>query len=97
MGIKETPTNIKVYYNSMKEAITRKHKETVEAFDSLRSLMSVNYEEIKSNIDTYKKDFKVDLTETQKDLIANANSQLLEKWGTNFMHCQSIQDVFKIK
>ena len=41
--------------------------------------------------------FKVDLTETQKDLIANANSQLLEKWGTNFMHCQSIQDVFKIK
>ena len=41
--------------------------------------------------------FKVDLTETQKDLIANANSQLLEKWGTNFMHCQSIQDVFEIK
>ena len=41
--------------------------------------------------------FKVDLTETQKDLIANANSQLLEKWGINFMHCQSIQDVFKIK
>ena len=41
--------------------------------------------------------FKVDLTETQKDLIANANSQLLEKWGTNFMHCKTLQDVFKIK
>ena len=63
MGIKETPTNIKVYYNSMKEAITRKHKETVEAFDSLKLLMSSNYEEIKSNIDVYKKDFKVDLTD----------------------------------
>lgn len=63
MGIKETPTNIKVYYNSMKEAITRKHKETVEAFDSLKLLMSSNYEEIKSNIDIYKKDFKVDLTD----------------------------------
>ena len=63
MGIKETPTNIKVYYNSMKEAITRKHKETVEAFDSLRLLMSISYEEIKSNIDVYKKDFKVDLTD----------------------------------
>ena len=63
MGIKETPTNIKVYYNSMKEAITRKHKETVETFDSLRLLMSISYEEIKSNIDVYKKDFKVDLTD----------------------------------
>ena len=41
--------------------------------------------------------FKVDLTETQKDLIANANSQLLEKWGTKFMYCKTIQDVFEIK
>lgn len=63
MGIKETPTNIKVYYNSMKDAITHKHKEAVEAFDSLRLLMSISYEEIKSNIDVYKKDFKVDLTD----------------------------------
>ena len=63
MGIKETPTNIKVYYNSMKNAITLKHKEAVEAFDSLRSLMSVNYEEIKSCIDIYKNNFKVNLND----------------------------------
>ena len=52
MGIKETPTNIKAYYNSMRDAITLKHKETVEAFDSLCSLMAANYKEIKSAIDT---------------------------------------------
>ena len=63
MGIKETPTNIKVYYNSMKDAITLKHKEAVEAFDSLRSLMSVSYEEIKSCIDVYKNNFKVNLND----------------------------------
>ena len=63
MGIKETPTNIKVYYNSMKNAITLKHKEAVEAFDSLRSLMSVSYEEIKSCIDVYKNNFKVNLND----------------------------------
>lgn len=41
--------------------------------------------------------FKVDLDQNQKNLIANANSQLLEKWGTNFMYCKTLQDVFNIK
>lgn len=61
MGTKETPTNIKVYYSSMKDAITLKHKEAVEALDSLNSIMRANYEDIKSSHDIYKNTFKVDL------------------------------------
>ena len=41
--------------------------------------------------------FKVDLTDAEKDIIKNSSPQLLEKWGTNFMYCKTLQDVFNIK
>lgn len=63
MGIKETPTNIKVYYNSMKDAITLKHKEAVEAFTSLKSLLETTYKELLSCLDVYKNNFKVNLND----------------------------------
>lgn len=63
MGIKETPTNIKVYYYSMKDAITLKHKEAVDTFHSLSNTMSTTYKELTSCIDVYKTNFKVNLND----------------------------------
>lgn len=61
MRIKETPTKIIDYYNRMKAAITSKHKKAVEDYDSLCKVMIDNYKELKSNVDIYKTNFKVDL------------------------------------
>ena len=61
MRIKETPTKIIDYYNRMRIAITSKHKKAVEDYDSLCKIMIDNYKELKSNIDIYKTNFKVDL------------------------------------
>lgn len=61
MGIKETPINIKVYYSNMRTAIAVKHKEAIKRFDALSTLMSATYKDIKSCINIYKNNFKVDL------------------------------------
>ena len=61
MGIKETPTNFRVYYKSMIATNTRKKEAAVEAYNGLCLQEKANYEEIKSNIDSYKDNFHVDL------------------------------------
>lgn len=61
MGIKETPTNVKVYYKSMREAITLKKEQAVEAYDNLVSLEETEYNEIKDCRDIYKNHFDVNL------------------------------------
>ena len=61
MGIKETPTNIKVYYKSMINAVTQKKEQAVEAYENLVSLEESEYKEIKHCKDIYKNHFNVDL------------------------------------
>lgn len=61
MGVKETPTNVKVYYKSMINAITLKKEEAVEAYNNLVSLEEAEHKDIMSNKDEYKSNFKIDL------------------------------------
>ena len=61
MGIKETPTNFRVYYKSMITANTRKKKEAVEAYNKLCAQEKVKYEEVKSRVADYITNFHVDL------------------------------------
>ena len=63
MGTKETPTNIKVYYASMRDAIAQKHKEAVSALDALQSLIKTTHEELLSCKDVYKNEFNINLLE----------------------------------
>src|SRR5574344_1535168 len=57
MGIKETPTNIKVYYKSMINAVTQKKEQAVEAYENLVSLDK--YPEFISNTYNEGRFFKV--------------------------------------
>lgn len=62
MGVKETPTNVKVYYKSMIDAVTQKKEEAIEAYDNLVSLEEAEYQEVKDCKNVYKNHFNVDLT-----------------------------------
>lgn len=62
MAIKETPTNIKVYYKSMRDAITQKLDKAKEALENLQQIITNEYDDILKLEDTYKKSFNVDLT-----------------------------------
>lgn len=70
MGIKETPTNFRVYYKSMINANTCKKKDAVEAYNKLCAQEKVNYEEIKSRINQYAINFHIDLM-SYDEFVAN--------------------------
>lgn len=59
--IKEVPIGWNVYYKSMLDAYTQKRDEAFILLEDLRSSVKVLQEEIKSNKDTYKNEFNVDL------------------------------------
>lgn len=61
MAIKETPTNIRMYYRRMKDANAEKQAEILEEYDNALIREKAKYEEVKSNIDIYKDKYDVDL------------------------------------
>lgn len=62
MGVKETPTNFRVYYTSMINAFTQKRKEIVEAKDLLEKLLNENYNVISNNEKLYEENFGIKLS-----------------------------------
>lgn len=70
MGIKETPTNFRVYYTSMKTAITQRKEEALSVkIDLLRSIKEL-HEEVESVLNSYKESFNVDVTK-YKEYVEN--------------------------
>lgn len=61
MGIKETPINFRIFYKRFKEYYEEKLEATREVYDDLVEEERANYEDVKSNIDVYKNEFKIDL------------------------------------
>lgn len=59
MGVKETPTSIRVYYKSMIDATTLKRKEAIEIRDNLQELINTEWKEVSECKDVYKNEFKV--------------------------------------
>ena len=61
MGIKETPTNIRMYYKRMKDANTTQQERLLEEYDRLVVREKAKYEDVKSNLDLYKDKYDIDL------------------------------------
>lgn len=60
-GIKETPTNFRVYYKSMKDAYTQKKEEAVVCLEDLRNTLNNLYETVSTDYANNRKDFLVNL------------------------------------
>lgn len=63
MGIKETPTNFRVYYKSMQEHITQQRKEAVEAYKELYQTQIDIYNDVKLNVGLYLECYNINLSE----------------------------------
>lgn len=61
MGIKETPTNFRVYYASMKNTYTQKRKEALEVLEDLTSTLNNLYSTVSEDFKNNKKDFPINL------------------------------------
>lgn len=70
MGIKETPTNFRVYYKDMITSYTQKKEETEAIRKDLIEEAETLYNSIKANIDNYKSNFNLDLTD-YKEFVEN--------------------------
>lgn len=65
-GVKETPTNFRVYYTSMKNAYTQKRDEAVKLLESLHKKGNELREYIDKDFITNKKEYNIDLTKYQE-------------------------------
>lgn len=70
MGVKETPTNFRVYYTSMKNAITQKRSDAVDAINDLHLIIDDKYEQVSGRYYVYKDSFNIDLNQ-YKEFITN--------------------------
>lgn len=61
MGIKETPTNFRVYYTSMRKAYTQKKEDAAEARIELLRSIKLLREEVENAKSLYKESFDVDI------------------------------------
>ena len=61
MAIKEIPTNFRVYYKSMKDAIRPKYEKAVDDYEKGLVEEKALYDEIKLKIETYRTVYKFDL------------------------------------
>ena len=61
MGIKETPTNFRVYYSSMKDYYTNEREKTQKLVNELKDEIDSLYVRIDSKSEMYKETFKVNL------------------------------------
>lgn len=62
MAIKETPTNIRMYYKSFIDDTKQKRINTIKELEELNSKAENLYKEIVDNIEIYKDNFNVDIT-----------------------------------
>lgn len=69
-GIKETPTNFRVYYTSIKEAYTRKKEEAKVVLEDLRESLSSVCDIVVQDFNRNEKDFVINLTD-YKEFIEN--------------------------
>ena len=63
VGIKETPTNFRVYYTSMRNAYTQKKEETIELLDSLYKKINDLHKTIYDDFTLNRKDYAINLDE----------------------------------
>ena len=63
MAIKEIPTNFRVYYKSMKDAIGPKYEKAVDDYEKGLVEEKALYDDIKLKAETYKTVYKLDLTQ----------------------------------
>jgi len=61
MAIKEIPTNSRVYYKSMKDAIKPKYEKAVNDYETLLVELKADYADLKLKIELYKSTFKFNL------------------------------------
>ena len=61
MAIKEIPTNFRVYYKSMKDAIRPKYEKAVDDYEKGLVEEKALYDEIKLKVETYRTVYKFDL------------------------------------
>lgn len=61
MGIKETPTNFRVYYKSMKGAYTELREDAIAARLEIINILKQLRENIVNNLDSYKSTFNIDI------------------------------------
>lgn len=61
MGIKETPTNFRVYYKLFIENNKRKLEDTIELIEKLEEELKTKYDNISSCIEIYKTKFNINL------------------------------------
>ena len=66
MGIKETPTNFRVYYTCMKEYYNKQKDELVNLIDTHTSEITSLKKDIAANELAYKKDYDITLTDYQE-------------------------------
>lgn len=66
MKIKDTPTNFRVYYTSMRDAFTQKREEAIEVKEELITKSEELHKKVASNYESYKNTYKVDLKEYEE-------------------------------
>lgn len=63
MGIKETPTNFRVYYKTMQTSIRPKYEEAVDKYENLIAELKAFHEERMKYADDYKSRYKFDFND----------------------------------
>lgn len=61
MGIKETPTNYRTYFKTMKNAVRPKYNKTVAEYNELYAEEKALYDELKSKVEVYDKNYGIKL------------------------------------
>ena len=62
-GIKETPTNVRVYYKSMKDAYTLKREEALKNLVELRAKVDDLYNIVSTDFENNQKDYNINLND----------------------------------
>lgn len=70
MGIKETPTNFRVYYKTMRTSIRPKYEKAVDDYEKLFVEEKALHSEIMQKVQTYKDVYKIDIS-TYEEFINN--------------------------
>ena len=63
MGIKETPTNFRTYYKTMRDSVRPKYEKAVEDYEKLYVEEKALYEDIKSKAQVYKANYKFNVND----------------------------------
>ena len=66
MGIKETPTNFRTYYKTMRDSIRPKYEKAVEEYDKLSVEETNLYKEVFSKKEIYNVDYKFNLDDYEE-------------------------------